>query len=34
MKKTDTIVKVLKEDIEKKDVLEVACGAADFSMSA
>ncbi len=34
MKKTDTIVKVLKEDIEKKDVLEVACGAADFSVSA
>lgn len=34
MKKTDTLVNMLASDIEHKDVLEVACGAADFSVSA
>lgn len=34
MKKTDTLVDLLLSDIEKKEVLEVACGAADFSVSA
>ena len=34
MKKTDTLVTILASDIEHKDVLEVACGAADFSISA
>ena len=34
MKKTDRIVKLLASDIEHKDVLEVACGSADFSVSA
>lgn len=34
MKKTDTLVDLLLSDIEKKEVLEVACGAADFSASA
>ena len=34
MKKTDTLVNILAPDIEHKDVLEVACGAADFSISA
>ena len=34
MKKTDLLVKMLMGDIENKTVLEVACGAADFSISA
>ena len=34
MKKTDAIVQILKSDIENKDVLEVACGTADFSLAA
>ena len=34
MKKTDALVKMLNSDIENKDVLEVACGTADFSVSA
>lgn len=34
MKKTDCIVRLLKSDIENKDILEVACGTADFSISA
>lgn len=34
MKKTDALVDLLIADIESKDVLEVACGTADFSISA
>ena len=34
MKKTDRIVRLLKSDIENKDILEVACGTADFSIAA
>lgn len=34
MKKTDAAIKMIVGDIENKDVLEVACGAADFSISA
>lgn len=34
MKNTDILVNLLLEDIENKTVLEVACGAADFSISA
>ena len=34
MKKTDRLVTILAPDIVHKDVLEVACGAADFSISA
>lgn len=34
MKKTDAFVELIKEDIANKDVLEVACGAAEFSVSA
>ena len=34
MKKTDALVNMLISDIESKEVLEVACGAADFSVSA
>ena len=34
MKKTDTLVKMLEVDIKEKDILEVACGTADFSVSA
>ena len=34
MKKTDTLVKLLTADITNKTVLEVACGAASFSISA
>jgi len=34
MKKTDTLVNLLTSDIKNKDILEVACGAADFSVSA
>ena len=34
MKKTDIAVQIIKEDIENKIVLEVACGSADFSISA
>ena len=34
MKKTDKLVRDLITDIEGKDVLEVACGTADFSIAA
>ena len=34
MKKTDKLVNILFSEIEHKNVLEVACGAADFSISA
>lgn len=34
MKKTDTLVNMIASDIRNKDVLEVACGTADFSVSA
>ena len=34
MKKIDRIVQLLKSDIENKDILEVACGSADFSIAA
>ncbi len=34
MKNTDILVKLLIADIENKTILEVACGAADFSVSA
>lgn len=34
MKTTDRLVRLLADDIENKAVLEVACGAADFSISA
>lgn len=34
MKKTDILVDLLMADIENKTILEVACGAADFSVSA
>ncbi len=34
MKKTDAIVKLLLPAIENKTILEVACGSADFSISA
>lgn len=34
MKNTDILVNLLMEDIKNKTVLEVACGAADFSISA
>ena len=34
MKNTDTLVNLLLADIENKKVLEAACGAADFSISA
>ena len=34
MKKTDTLVNILASEIEHKYVLEVACGTADFSISA
>ena len=34
MKKTDRLVNLLISDIENKTVLEVACGTADFSLSA
>ena len=34
MKKTDELVRILATDIENKDILEVACGAAGFSVSA
>ncbi len=34
MKKTDLIVKVLSSDITDKNVLEVACGCAEFAVSA
>lgn len=34
MKKTDNLVNLLISDIENRDVLEVACGTADFSISA
>lgn len=34
MKNTDILVNLLIADIENKAVLEVACGAADFSISA
>ena len=34
MKKTDLIVKALSLDITDKNILEVACGCAEFSVSA
>lgn len=34
MKKTDKAVRLLMADIENRDILEVACGTADFSLSA
>lgn len=34
MKKTDSLVRLLLTDIEDKDILEVACGDASFSISA
>ena len=34
MKKTDALMDLIISDIESKDVLEVACGTADFSISA
>ncbi|MGN0351530.1 MAG: class I SAM-dependent methyltransferase [Roseburia sp.] len=34
MKKSDVVIEFLIEDIVNKSVLEVACGAADFSKSA
>lgn len=34
MKKTDKLVQLLKTQIEGKDILEVACGGAEFSISA
>lgn len=34
MKKTDSIVRMLISGIENKDILEVACGTAEFSDSA
>ncbi len=34
MKKVDKAVEIIKSEIEGKDVLEVACGGADFSISA
>ena len=34
MKRTDALVQLLVEDIQNADLLEVACGAADFSLSA
>ena len=34
MKNTDILVNLIMEEIENKTVLEVACGAADFSVSA
>ena len=34
MKKTDLIVKALSSDIMDKSILEVACGCAEFSISA
>ena len=34
MGKTDELVRMLATDIEHKDILEVACGAAGFSVSA
>ena len=34
MKKTDALVKLIESEIKDKDVLEVACGGAEFSASA
>ncbi len=34
MKKVDKAVEIYKSDIAGKDILEVACGGADFSISA
>lgn len=34
MKKTDAILRLVRQEIENKDVLEVACGTAEFSVSA
>ena len=34
MKKTDKLVRLLMADIENRDILEAACGTADFSLSA
>lgn len=34
MSKTDEIVRTLRREIEGRDILEIGCGSADFSMSA
>lgn len=34
MKKTDKLVRLLMADIENRNILEAACGTADFSFSA
>lgn len=34
MKKTDTVVELIRQEIENKKLLEIACGSADFSLSA
>ena len=34
MKKTDTVVELIKQEIENKKILEIACGSGDFSLSA
>ena len=34
MKKIDALINLIISDIESKDILEVACGTADFSISA
>ena len=34
MKKSDAFVKLIESEIRDKDVLEVACGGAEFSISA
>lgn len=34
MKKTDALIGLILSDIERKNVLEVACGTADISISA
>ena len=34
MKKTEKIVRLIRQELENKDILEVACGTAEFSLSA
>ena len=34
MKKTEKIVQLIRQELENKDILEVACGTAEFSLSA
>ena len=34
MKRTEKLIQLLFTDIEHKDILELACGAAEFSLSA